>query len=420
VTTFTGPAGPFHAMLRVPGDKSLSHRALLIGAMAAGRSVVRGLGPGTDVAATRTALESLGVRFDDHVVDSPGVDGWHAAPGPIDAANSGTTMRLLTGALAGRPFRSVLVGDESLMSRPMRRLAAPLGVLGASVTVSDAGTPPVVVEGRSLRGAAVTVAIASAQVRTAVALAALQASGDTTIVSPPGFRDHTERWLAHLGLGERTTDTVFRVTPAPIRPIHAELPGDTSSAAFLWAAAAASPGASVTIRSVSLNPGRTGFLDVLAAMGARVDQEPDRPVLGDPVGTVTVAGSDLRGITVAGPLTVRALDELPLVAVLAAIAEGTTVVSDAAELRTKETDRIATTVGMIRALGGRAQATADGFVVEGAGLRPGTVRSAGDHRIAMAAAVAASRAGSVTIDGFEASSVSWPGFARVLEETWAS
>jgi 3-phosphoshikimate 1-carboxyvinyltransferase len=420
VTVFQGPDRPFHAVARVPGDKSLSHRALILAAMARGRSVVRNPGPGRDVAATRLALERFGVRFPDDVVDSPGVGEWLPAGGPIDAANSGTTMRLLAGALAARPYRSVIVGDDSLMARPMRRLSAPLGVLGAAVTVSDAGTPPVTIDGRPLRGAAVTLPIASAQVRTAVAFAALQAAGPSTITSPPGFRDHTERWLEHLGLGHRSTDTVMRIDPGLIRPIHAVLPGDTSSAAFLWAAAALHPGSSVEIGPVSLNPGRTGFLDVLATMGATVEITPTGAVLGDPVGRVAVTGGDLVATTVSGPVAVRALDELPLLGVVAAFAEGTTTIGDASELRTKESDRIASTVAMIRALGGVADATTDGFVVVGTGLTGGTVSAGGDHRIAMSAAVAASRGGRVAVDGFDAAAVSWPGFGPALEETWAS
>jgi len=420
VTVFQGPDRPFHAVREVPGDKSLSHRALILAAMARGRSVVRNPGPGRDVASTRGALERFGVVFRDGVVESPGVEQWLPADGPIDAANSGTTMRLLAGALASRPYRSVIVGDDSLMARPMRRLAAPLGVLGAAITVSDAGTPPVTIDGRPLRGAAVTIPIPSAQVRTAVAFAALQATGSTTITSPPGFRDHTERWLEHLGLAHRSTDTVVRIDPAPLRPIHAVLPGDTSSAAFLWAAAALSPGSSVEIGPVSLNPGRTGFLDVLSSMGAIVEALPTGHVLGDPVGRVTVTGAGLAATTVAGEAATRALDELPLLGVLAAFAEGTTTVSDASELRAKESDRISATVAMIRALGGAADATADGFVVVGTGLGGGTVAAGGDHRIAMSAAVAASRGGRVAVDGFDSAGVSWPGFEQALEETWAS
>ncbi len=420
MTVFQGPSRPFHAVRDVPGDKSLSHRALILASMARGRSVVRNPGPGRDVAATRAALERFGVRFSGDVVESAGVGEWLPADGPIDAANSGTTMRLLAGALAARPYRSVIVGDESLMARPMRRLAAPLGVLGAAIAVADAGTPPVTIDGRRLHGAAVTIPIASAQVRTAVAFAALQATGPTTIASPPGFRDHTERWLEHLGLGHRTTDTVMYVDPRPLRPIHAVLPGDASSAAFLWAAAALSPGSTVETPMVSLNPGRTGFLEVLASMGAAVEVTPTGDVLGDPVGSVTVTGAELHATAVSGTDAVRTLDELPLLGVVAAFAEGTTTVADASELRTKETDRIAATVAMVRSLGGAADSTGDGFVVAGTGLPGGTVDAAGDHRIAMAAAVAAGRGGRVEIDGFEAAEVSWPGFDRALEETWAS
>lgn len=417
---FRGPIHTFHADLTVPGDKSLSHRALVLAAMARGRSVIRGLGPGEDIAATRGALRGLGARIISDTVESDGVERWTAPGDPIDAGNSGTTMRLLAGALAARPFRSTIVGDASLMSRPMRRLIDPLETLGASVAVAPSGTPPVVVDGCPLRGAPVSIAIPSAQVRTAVALAALQATGSSSIDSPPGFRDHSERWLAHLGLGSPVTATCFRVDPGPVPALHLDLPGDPSSASFLWAAAALSPGSTVRVRSVSLNPGRTGFLDLLASMGAHVEVTVTGDVLGDPVGDVTVTGDDLSGTVISGERTVRALDELPLVAVLAACAEGTTIVTDAGELRTKESDRIASSVGLVRSLGGIAEPTEAGFSIEGTGLTEGTVAAAGDHRIAMAAAVAATRAGSVAIDGFGVAAVSWPGFDRALEETWSS
>ncbi|OFW66745.1 MAG: 3-phosphoshikimate 1-carboxyvinyltransferase [Actinobacteria bacterium RBG_16_68_21] len=417
---FHGPQRPFHADLTVPGDKSLSHRALILAAMAAGRSMIEGRGTGADIASTCRLLEQLGASVEPEAVESPGVVEWSPPSVPLDAGNSGTTIRLLTGALAARPFRSTLIGDASLMSRPMQRLVGPLGKLGARVSVSTAGTPPVIVDGTPLYGAPVRVPMASAQVRTAVALAALQADGSTVVDSPPGFRDHTERWLTHLGLGSSLDETRFRIDPGPIPSFRVTLPGDTSSASFLWAAAALGPGSTVRVRSVSLNPGRTGFLDVLAAMGAEVEIVPTAAVLGDPVGDVTVTGNRLTGTIIEGELTVRTLDELPLVAVVAAFAAGATTVRDAAELRTKESDRIAATVGMIRALGGAAEPAASGLVVEGTGLTGGVVAADGDHRIAMAAAVAATRSGSVVVEGFEVAAVSWPEFEAVLEETWSS
>lgn len=417
------PTPPFGAQMTVPGDKSMSHRALLLAGMAHGRSTLGGLGPGDDVAATAASLTRLGIEVGAGGVDSPGVAAWNAPDGPLDARNSGTTMRLLAGALAGRPFTTTLVGDESLMRRPMRRLVDPLAVLGASVEVSDAGTAPLIVHGGALRGGGVVLSLPSAQVRTAVALAALQAEGATTVDSPPGFRDHTERWLASLGLGRWISSTAFRVEPGPVPPISCTLPGDPSSAACLAAAAALAPGSSVHLRDVSLNPGRAGFFDVLGMMGAVVVRSVTTAAHGDPVGDLTVHGAGLRGVHVRAPLTVRALDELPLVAVLAGVAEGDTEVRDASELAAKESDRIAATVNMIRSLGGSAEAHDDGFVVRGLAKRypGGIVDAAGDHRIAMAAAVAATACeGAVRIRGFEAVDVSWPGFREALETLWSS
>ncbi len=421
--TVQPPTRPFHAEVRVPGDKSLSHRALILAAMARGRSRLAGLGPGADVAATAAALVALGVEFDGERVNSRGIDGWRRIGRTIDCGNSGTTMRLLAGALAGRPFRSTLDGDASLRTRPMGRLVKPLEALGAQVTVSAAGTPPVeVFAPEPLRGAGVTISLASAQVRTAFYLAAIQAIGESSLEGPPGFRDHSERWLASLGLGHAVDETAFRVTPGPVPAADYDVPGDPSSAAYLWAAAAMRPGCAVTTPEVSLNAGRLGLLDVLEEMGAAVDRHVTGDVLGDPVGTVRVEGAGLAGSKVDGILAVQALDELPLVGVLAAAAEGETVVRDAGELRHKESDRIATTVAMLRALGGAAEATDDGFVVLGTGgLRGGRVDAKGDHRIAMAAAAAAAAAREpVTVTGAQVAAVSWPGFYEALEGLWSS
>jgi 3-phosphoshikimate 1-carboxyvinyltransferase len=418
---FRAPPGPFRAEARVPGDKSLSHRALILAAMATGVSRVQGLGPGGDVAATRRAVAALGVHFTGDEVQSPGVGSWTAPQGPIDAGNSATTMRLLAGALAARPFHSTLVGDPSLMRRPMQRLVGPLGALGAVVQVDPDGCPPVKVGGALLHGAAVEVPEPSAQVRSAVAFAAVQADSSSTIASPPGFRDHTERWLEAMGLGRRLGETRFMVLPGPVPPAAYLIPGDLSSASFLLAAAALRPGAEVTVRGVTLNPGRTGFLDVAEAMGARVVRHVIGLVHGDPVGDVTVTGATLRPTFVDGALAVRALDELPLVAILGAAAEGETAVAGAGELRVKESDRVAAVARLLRALGGEVEERPDGFVVTGrSGLRGGVVEAGGDHRIAMAGAVAAvvSR-GEVAVEGLEAASVSWPSFAEALEGLWS-
>jgi len=421
--TINPPRGGFRAVAGVPGDKSLSHRALILAAMADGESRIAGLGPGADVAATREVLGAVGVEVADDVVASPGVGEWTAPGGELDCGNSGTTLRLMAGALAGRPFSSILSGDASLRARPMRRLVAPLTALGASVSLSDDDTAPVEVSAPTpLVGADVTLELASAQVRTAFAIAALQAAGPSTIDSPAGFRDHTERWFETMGLGTRLEATRFRINPGPVPAMDYEIPGDPSSAAYLWAAAAISRGSEVTTPGIVLNPGRIGFLQILESFGAVIEADVTGSMLGDAVGTVTVRGHGLFAAEVSGPLAVSALDELPLVAVLGALGEGVTVVRDARELRAKESDRIESTVNMIRSLGGGAEPTEDGFAVVGTGwLESGTVASEGDHRIAMSAAVAATGAtGPVTIEDAEVAAVSWPGFYEQLEAVWSS
>ncbi len=422
IRSITLPKSSFARTVPVPGDKSLSHRALIFAAMAEGRSAVVGSGPGADVAATRRVLAKLGIRYDGVEIHSPGVTGWVDPDAALDCGNSGTTLRLLAGALAGRPFRTSLTGDDSLRRRPMRRLVVPLEALGADVRLATGDTAPVEVgTSRGLHGAAVTVPIASAQVRSAFALAAIQAEGTSLVTGPGGYRDHTERWLAAWGLGERRGNGEFLVTPGAVPPWRYEIPGDPSSAAFLWALAAARSGAEVTTPEISLNPGRIGFLQVLEHFGAEISAEVTSTLLGDPVGSVTVRGRRLGSVEVDGELAVATLDELPLVAVLAALGEGITRVRGAAELRAKESDRIAATVEMIRALGGGAEPAEDGFDVIGTGfLDAGLVESQGDHRIAMAAAVAAIGVeGEVAVAGAEIAGVSWPGFYDQVMALWS-
>lgn len=418
-----GPRVRFAAGIEVPGDKSLSHRALILAAMARGASQVERLAPGLDVTRTVAAIEALGCEIRWPTIDSPGIDYWAEPDEPLDCGNSGTSLRLLAGALSGASLTAVLTGDDSLQRRPMRRLVAPLESLGARLELSDAGTAPVTVTGASpTTSADVVIPIASAQVRSAFSLGALRADGPSSISSPTGFRDHTERWLETMGLGIKETPETFRILPGTVPPFHYVIPGDPSSAAYLWAAAAIIEGAAVVTPQVSLNPGRIGFLQVLESMGAVVSAEVTGAILGDPIGTVAVRGRGLQGVTVSGDLVAATLDELPLVAVVASYAEGITRVRDAGELRKKESDRIASTVEMIRNLGGGAEPRDDGFDVLGLGwLEEGTVDAVGDHRIAMAAAVAATAAtGPVTIVGADTAAVSWPRFFEALEALWSS
>ena len=419
--TISGTTDTFAAAIRVPGDKSLSHRALLFAGMAEGDSLVTGLGNGLDIGATASALRALGVVIDGDRVQSPGVRNWITPNEAIDCGNSGTTMRLLAGILSTSGVEATLEGDASLSMRTMQRLENPLRALGGQIDTS-AGYPPLRVGGASgVHAADIRIDHASAQVRSAFSLAALAADAPSTIDSPAGFRDHTERWLSAIGLGDWIDATRFRITPGSIPPAKFDVPGDPSSAAFLWAAAAISPGSVILTPEISLNPGRLGFLQILEEMGAKTEVVVTASTGGDPVGDVRVEGDTLHGVVISGDLVASALDELPLVAVVAAYAEGITQVRDASELRVKETDRINAVESMIVALDGGVATRDDGFDVVGTGvLAGGTVETFGDHRIAMAAAVAATRATEpVEIVDSDVARVSWPNFYETLEGLWS-
>jgi 3-phosphoshikimate 1-carboxyvinyltransferase len=419
--TITGTADTFAASVSVPGDKSLSHRALLFAAMAQGDSLVTGLGMGLDIAATAMALRSFGVSIVGEQVRSPGIANWRQPSEPIDCGNSGTTMRILAGILSTSALTVTLIGDASLSSRTMTRLEEPLRALGGRIETTN-GTAPLIVGGaHDVVAADVAILNASAQVRSAFELGALAAPAPSTIDSPPGFRDHTERWLAAVGRGEWASGTSFRVLPGPLPPAKFDVPGDPSSAAFLWAAAAISPGSQIVTPRISLNPGRIGFLQILDEMGASVEAVVTDTVGGDPVGDVKVTGRRLHGVAIDGDVIASTLDELPLVAVLGAYAEGITTVRNAEELRIKETDRIHAIEELLVALGGGVATTDDGFDIVGTGfLEGGRVETVHDHRIAMAAAVAATRASdAVEIVDSGVAAVSWPDFYETLEGLWS-
>jgi 3-phosphoshikimate 1-carboxyvinyltransferase len=397
------PAAGLAGEVAVPGDKSIGHRAVLFAALTGGACAVRGLSGGEDNRRTIAALQALGVAIDvaadgrSAEVRGVGLDGLRAAARPIDCGNSGTSMRLLAGLLAAQPFASTLVGDAYLMRRPMRRVVEPLVRMGAR---AEGDVPPLVVGGATeLRGIDYELPVASAQVKSALLLAGLYARGATTVREPGPTRDHTERMLAGLGApvtrpapGIAVVDPTGwdrRLAAAPF-----VVPGDPSSAAFLLAAGLlAGAAAGVTVRGVCTNPTRTGFLDALRLLGARIEVGAEREEGGEPVADlVAVPGGALAGVELGGELVVRAIDEIPILAVVAARARGTTTVRDAAELRVKESDRIATTVRALRAFGVAADERPDGLVVHGdpdRALRAAAVDSGGDHRIAMAAAVAA-------------------------------
>jgi len=418
------PAGRLRGRVRVPGDKSISHRAALIGALARGDTVIHDFLRADDCLHTVSCLRALGVGIEDEgsrlIVRGMGPR-WRAPMTPLDAGNSGTTMRLLAGILAGQPFQTELTGDASLRTRPMDRIVEPLSRMGARIVASGDGRfPPLRISGGSLRGITYTLPVASAQVKSAVLLAGLLAEGPTTVVEPTPTRDHTERMLATFGAPIRRDGDRVSVTAAALRGHEVRVCGDISSAAFLLAAAAGIPGSELTIEHVGLNPTRTGFLDVLRALGAEVDVRQTGEDTGEPVGAVTVRGRRLRGVRIGGSLIPRVIDELPVLCVIATAAEGETVISDAAELRVKESDRIAVIARGLRALGGEVEERPDGLTVYGSPLHGGRVASAGDHRIAMAFAVAGLLAGGpVTVEGAESIAVSFPAFTRVLRDVVA-
>jgi 3-phosphoshikimate 1-carboxyvinyltransferase len=416
-----GGGRPLRGRLRVPGDKSISHRALLFAALADGRSAITHLATGADVHATRIALEHLGVRVrapgSAVVVESHGVEHWHESDAVIDCENSGTTMRVLSGALAGRPFLSVLTGDASLRSRPMRRVADPLRAMGAHIDGRDDGAfAPLVIRGGGLHGVRHDLPVASAQVKSACVLAGLQASGMTEIVSPGVSRDHTERMLHALGAPVTVDGLCVRVSAGAPGPLDIEVPGDPSSAAFFAVGAAITPGSDLLLEGVSCNPTRTGFVDVLARMGAEIEVHPRGVTCGEPYGDLHVRSSTLHATTIEGAEIPNVIDEIPALAVAAAFADGVTDIRDASELVVKESNRVGALHQEIGQLGLGVEARADGLSIRGGGPRtPAAFKSHGDHRIAMAMAVAANAVdGASTVRGWQAVASSYPEFADDL------
>jgi len=405
----------------VPGDKSIAHRALLLGALADGASTVRGFPGGADVRATLGAIRALGAKAE-WSGDIVRIEGRGLALGDgidtaIDCANSGTTMRLTTGLVAAVPGRRTLDGDGSLRRRPMERVAVPLRAMGARIETTG-GRAPVIVDGTRLHGTDWTMGVASAQVKSALLLAALRADGPSTVTEPLATRDHSERMLRYMGVAVTTDGTRVGVNGGqPLAPLDLTLPGDPSSAAFLAVAALLVPGSEIRIGGVGTNPLRTGLFAILARMGASITVGGERDVAGEPVGTIVVRHGMLHGTEVGPDEVPGAIDELPILAVAAAFAEGETRVTGAAELRVKESDRIAS-LEQLRALGVDFEPTPDGFVVRGrpdARLAGGTIAAHGDHRIAMAFAVAGLRSpDGVTIDDPACADVSFPGFFPLL------
>lgn len=429
-------AGPLSGSITVPGDKSIGHRALLFSLMSQTPVRVLGLGDGADNGRSAKAITALGARVTRDgaalVIAGTGLDGMTAPGGPIDCGNSGTTIRLLCGLLAGQRFATTLIGDESLSKRPMRRVIEPLAQMNGAITGQGGATadvtPPLTVGPASgrLRAIDYTLPMASAQVKTAILLAGLYADGATIVTEPGPSRDHSERMLAYLGAPlttqGRSTTIDTRGWDRKLAGDGFEVPADPSSSAFLVAAALLAGAREVRLPNVCINPTRTGFLDVITAMGGEVTLEDQRMAGPEPVATLVVRGParELRGTEISGDLAVRSIDELPILAILAARAKGITRVRDADELRVKESDRIATTVAMLKSFGITCEAHPDGFTVEGRPDRPfepARVHAEGDHRIAMATVIGGLVASGETVaDDAEQVATSYPGFAAALTQ----
>ena len=419
--------------VRVPGDKSISHRALLFGAIAEGTTRIEGLLPAEDPLSTAACLRAMGVQVSaieagkTVVVEGVGLDGFQEPESVLDCGNSGTTMRLMLGLLAGRSGRHfVVTGDDSLRRRPMKRVGGPLSEMGATIHGRAGGNlAPLAIEGRQLKGATIRTPVASAQVKSAILLAALTADGPTTVIEPVQSRDHSERMLrafgADLSVGGPGQTEVTVVPGSSLKGQDVVVPGDISSAAFWLVAGAITPGADLTIENVGLNPSRTGILDVLKQMGARIEVLNARDVAGEPVGDLRVVHGPLKGFSIGADLIPRLVDEIPVLAVAACCAEGPSRVTGAEELRVKETDRLAVMARQLGAMGAQIEEFPDGMTIQGGvRLHGAEVDSETDHRVAMSLAVAAQIASGVTtIARPEAAAVSYPGFWDDLERLQA-
>ena len=415
------PAGPVRGEISVPGDKSISHRAVMLAALAEGTSRISGFLEGEDTRATARAFAAMGVQVQtpsasERIVHGVGLHGLHAPAQAIDCGNAGTGMRLLAGLLAGQSFDSTLAGDESLSRRPMRRVIDPLAQMGARIDAEPGGLPPLRIHGNvSLHGIDYATPVASAQVKSAILLAGLYARGATIVREPHPTRDYTERMLRAFGWPIEFSAGMARLEGGhALRATDVVVPADFSSAAFFLVAASLAPRSELLIESVGMNPRRTGLLTALRLMGADISEERPREFGGERVADLFVRAAPLRGIDVPEALVPDMIDEFPALFVAAAVARGTTRIRGAAELRVKESDRIAVMARGLRALGVRIEETPDGAIIEGGRLGGGEVDSAGDHRCAMSFAIAGLVAAApVRILDCANVATSFPGFAEL-------
>lgn len=413
------PGGRLTGTLRVPGDKSISHRAVMLGALAEGTTHITGLLEGEDVLCTLDAFRAMGVLAEGPeagrlTIQGVGLRGLRSPAQPLDMGNSGTAMRLMTGILAGQVFDSTLVGDASLSQRPMQRVADPLSRMGARIETNAGGHPPLKIKGsQALRGIDYPMPVASAQVKSAMLLAGLYATGETCVTEPAPTRDHTERMLRGFGYAVGVNGARRCVRGgARLIACDIDVPADISSATFFMVGATMTPGSDLTLEHVGINPTRVGVINILKLMGADISILNAREVGGEPVADLRVRHAGLKGITIPREQVPLAIDEFPALFIAAAVASGETVLTGAEELRVKESDRIAVMAQGLKALGVDSRETPDGIVIRGGTLRGGIVDSHGDHRIAMAFAIAALRAdGPVTVRDCKNVDTSFPGFA---------
>lgn len=420
------PCSPLRGEIISPGDKSISHRAILLNSIAHGKANMSNLSPGADCLSTLTCLKALGVRAKqtsptELEVEGMGEDGLREAEDVLDAGNSGTTIRLLTGLLATQPFLSIITGDSSLRSRPMGRILAPLHLMGARVWGrGDNSLAPLAIKGGKLKGIDYSLPVASAQLKSAILIAALFAEGETTIKEPSPSRDHTERLLQAMGVTlKRNAGHISLTPPIPaLRPVDLHIPGDISSAAYWLVLGAIHPDARIRLSRVGINPTRTGIIEVLQKMGAKLRIENEGWAGGEPVADLLIESSDLSGIQIEGNLIPRLIDEIPVIAVAACAAKGTTLIKDAAELRVKETDRISNTVIELSKLGAKIEELPDGIIIHGGvKLHGAECSSHNDHRLAMALGVAGLISeGETVIQDTEAVEISYPAFWQDMEK----
>jgi 3-phosphoshikimate 1-carboxyvinyltransferase len=423
-TKTINPANGLRGEIKVPGDKSISHRSIMFGALGDGVTQISGFLQGEDNYSTLKAFRAMGVVIEDQGegrlrVEGVGLHGLTEPSDLLDCGNSGTTMRLMTGLLSGQDFFSVLTGDQYLRKRPMRRVVEPLSMMGARIDGRDDGErAPLAIRGGGLHGIEYDSPVASAQVKSALLLAGLYAEGETTIREPHLSRDHSERMLRAFGADLTSFDGGVTLSPgARLTGREVIVPGDISSAAFYLVAGLITPNSELLIRNVGINPTRSGIIDILQQMGGSIELIDERDVCGEPVADLLVKSSRLHGIEIGGSVVPRAIDEFPVVAVAAAVAEGQTIIRDAHELRVKETDRIAAMVSELSKLGADVEASEDGMVINGVeSLSGGKVTSHGDHRIAMSLAVASNLAtAEVVIADTDCTETSFPGFWELMQ-----